>query len=242
MTFKRTSIAIALSAGLSFSAQSAQEFNVHPNSTVEAVLCMESLSLIRVEGAKIIRGDGVQGTVTTSDPEAIKETGNLLIAPLTEKPFNYYVTDDKGRTWTLRIKPSKKAVCDSLIIKDITNPYKVEAPKDNPSMIKATSRDAIIKSLVQAMYKESSPKDMTVSKMAINIPWWKEAELIQRATYKANGVIGKSFVLSNVDKQLMIVDEREFFLDSVIAVSIEKLQLQPGESTRVFIVYEEDAR
>lgn len=238
----KTLLTIAITSLLSISSVQAQEYLAHQDQSIDISLCTESLSLVRVEGAKIIRGDGVQGTVTTSDPAAIKETGNLLIAPITDKPFTYFVTDDMGRTWTLRVKPNKKMACESVLIKDVRNPYKVETSKDNPAMLKATSRDAMIKSLIQAMYKESTPKDMTVSRVDNQVPWWKESRFIQKSIYKANGAIGKSYVLTNITNQQMVMDEREFFIDDVIAVSVESLQLAPGESTRVFIVFDEAAR
>jgi hypothetical protein len=51
-------------------------------------------------------------------------------------------------------------------------------------------------------------------------------------------LVGEKYQLTNVSKQRMVIDERELYRRGVLAVMVETLELEPGESTQVMVVLE----
>ena len=51
-------------------------------------------------------------------------------------------------------------------------------------------------------------------------------------------LVGEKYQLTNVSKQRMVIDERELYRRGVLAVMVETLELEPGESTQIMVVLE----
>jgi conjugal transfer pilus assembly protein TraK len=69
------------------------------------------------------------------------------------------------------------------------------------------------------------------------VPLWTEALFV--LTRVIDGPLkGEKYLLTNTSANAMVIDERELYRRQVIAISITKPQLSPGETTEVFVISE----
>ena len=70
------------------------------------------------------------------------------------------------------------------------------------------------------------------------VPLWHETKIRLRQLYETIDLNGEIYTLENVSPNAMTFHESEFmgFGDSVLAVALGSLSLEPGEQTRLFVV------
>ena len=69
------------------------------------------------------------------------------------------------------------------------------------------------------------------------VPLWNEARFVLVRTLEG-ALVGEKYQLTNVSTQRMVIDERELYRRGVLAVMVETLDLEPGESTQIMVVLE----
>lgn len=70
------------------------------------------------------------------------------------------------------------------------------------------------------------------------IPLWKEANMLFVARYDGDELYGEHYQVTNTTASNLILLEQEFYRKKVVAVSIEHLNLLPGQTTNVYVVRE----
>lgn len=211
----------------SFSASAAQVLVGKPDDTLSARVSRAEPTLIRIDGHRVRRIFGAEGEFAVT---ADKEAGTAYIKPSTDKStLSLFVSDESGRTWKLLLSvidgPS-----DSITIKSRSISGAVTAQgKDVP-------RNQLIKRVLLSLQSEGDGEfDFRVSNEIV--PLWSEALFV--LTKVIDGPLkGEKYQLTNTSANLMVLDERELYRRHVVAVSIAKPQLSPGESTDVFVLSE----
>lgn len=211
----------------SFSASAAQVLVGKPDDTLSARVSRAEPTLIRIDGHRVRRIFGAEGEFAVT---ADKEAGTAYIKPSTDKStLSLFVSDESGRTWKLLLSvidgPS-----DSITIKSRSVSGAVTAQgKDVP-------RNQLIKRVLLSLQSEGDGEfDFRVSNEIV--PLWSEALFV--LTKVIDGPLkGEKYQLTNTSANLMVLDERELYRRHVVAVSIAKPQLSPGESTDVFVLSE----
>jgi len=211
----------------SFSASAAQVLVGKPDDTLSARVSRAEPTLIRIDGHRVRRIFGAEGDFAVT---ADKESGTAYIKPSTDKStLSLFVSDESGRTWKLLLSvidgPS-----DSITIKSRSVSGSVIAPgKDVP-------RNQLIKRVLLSLQSDGDGEfDFRVTNEIV--PLWSEALFV--LTKVIDGPLrGEKYQLTNTSANLMVLDERELYRRHVVAVSIAKPQLSPGESTEVFVLSE----
>jgi hypothetical protein len=96
--------------------------------------------------------------------------------------------------------------------------------------------------LVRHMAGETLPDGYTRVEIGREIKLWREARLVVQARYMGGHVNGEVYELTNVDSKDIRLEEREFYREHVLAVSIERHTLAPGARTKIYLVTEERNR
>lgn len=195
-----------------------------PDDTQSALVSKDEATLIRVDGNRIRKIFGTEGDFTViPDPG----TGSAYIKPLTEKQvFSAYVTDDANRTWKLLLGV-KAGPVDSITIKGRGGATNLRLGKD-------LARNQAIKRVILQLESADDEDSTPVHKV---IPLWAESSFVK--VKELDGPVrGEKYVLTNQSPRRMVIDERELFRKSVMAISVETPVLQPGESTYVYVVNE----
>ena len=198
-----------------------------PDDTLAATLSRAEPTLIRVEGHRIRRVFGAEGDF---DVKPDKEAGTAFVKPMTDKPaFSAYVADDAGRTWKLLLSATD-GPADSIVIKG-----KMLEPSDKRSG-KDTARDQAIKRVLLALYADGET-DLDSRTANDLVPLWKES-LFVLVKIVEGPLKGEMYRLTNLSAKPMAIDERELYRRGVVAVSVEKPELKPAETTAVYVISE----
>jgi conjugal transfer pilus assembly protein TraK len=200
-----------------------------PDDALTATVSRNEPNLIRVDGGKIRRIHGVEGEFVVS---ADRETGAAYLKPTTEQPqFSVFVADDAGRHWKLLLQTAD-IPAETLVIRD-----RSQARSEGKAILADDSRLGAIRRVLLALARDAEPEDMTARNTLEIVPLWNEARLILVRTLDG-ALFGEKYQLINVSSSRMVIDERELYRPGVLAVMVDSLELEPGESTDVLVVLE----
>lgn len=200
-----------------------------PDDGLTATISRGEPNLIRIEGRKIRRIQGVEGEFQVN-PD--KETGVAYLKPVTDKPMiSLFVADDAGRHWKLNLK-IEDVPAETVVIRDRSR-LRQEAMANGVD----EPRNTAIRRVLLALSRDAEPEDMVVRDRLEIVPLWNEARFVLVRTLEGS-LVGEKYQLTNVSKTRMVIDERELYRRGVLAVMIEALELEPGEATQVFVVLE----
>lgn len=208
----------------SFQAEAAQIlFQGSPTESTTATVSRNEPNLLKVDGRKIKRVYGTEGMFTVT-PE--QDTGVAWLKPTTDKPLmSIFITDDSGQHYKLLLKV-EDIPAETIIIRD----SKGHAQQSRSS--KNEPRNEEILSTIMALHDgEGDPKSEL-------IPLWKGIKFELVRTLDLRGLRGEAYRLTNISDKQVVMDEREFYRDGVHAVAIEKIVLETGDSTAVFVLSE----
>ena len=133
-----------------------------PDDGLTATVSRSEPNLIRVEGRKIRRIQGVEGEfLVTPD----KETGAAYLKPNTDKPIlSVFVADDAGRHWKLMLKVAD-VPAETLVIRD-----RSRSRVEGRAFLADESRNAAIRRVLLALARDTEPEDMTARDTLVIVP------------------------------------------------------------------------
>jgi conjugal transfer pilus assembly protein TraK len=231
----RLRVALALAMCLrSLTATAVQIVDGADGTTIYAKVSKKEMTRLALEHGRISSlrvKDGELGV----DPD--EETGQLFLSVPhgAAKPINGFLTTDTGATYTL-ILQVVDAPSDSIIIRQAAS-----KSTQRPNDFKSTSYDKAVKRMIAVMATDELPADMQITEVGRQVDLWKEASMSLERQYIAGDIVGERYVVGNVSKEPMVLDEREFFRTGVGVVAIEQLNLAPGGSTRVYLIREKNS-
>jgi conjugal transfer pilus assembly protein TraK len=157
-------------------------------------------------------------------------------SPAANAPVKLDVKTDRG-TFALLLQPSD-VVGDTLVLR----PVGMVRARPESEQRRAAAHERAIKALALSMANpglEAGVKATSVAGGGQEVTLWKEAKFVLREQRQTAGLVGQTYDLTNVSGKRMVIDERELFREGVLAVSVKRLTLAPGESTPVWIVRQE---
>lgn len=174
--------------------------------------------------------------------ECDRDKGEVYIRPVgtSTKPVNLFVSSAQA-TYTLLLRRSDTPA-DTIVIRDPSaRPVKADAPGPAGS---SASHIRAMKAMLVAMASDRVPNDVRVEEVNRPIPLWLEARFSLMRRYAGRGLLGEKYLLQNTSQVLMVLAEQEFDRegDQVLGVAIENHNLQPGETTNVFVIRQEGTR
>jgi len=216
-------------ASASLAAFAGQTLDGSPDDGLIATMSRSEPNLIRIEGRKIRRIQGVEGEFQVT-PD--KDSGVAYVKPAADKSFlTLFVADDAGRHWKLNIKVAD-VPAETIVIRD-----RSRLRHEPKAFVADESRNAAIRRVMLALARDAEPEDMIAKDVLDIVPLWNEARFVLVRTLEG-ALVGEKYQLTNVSKQRMVIDERELYRRGVLAVMVETLELEPGESTQIMVVLE----
>jgi conjugal transfer pilus assembly protein TraK len=219
-------LSASLLLAASLDAGAAQVLQGKPDDTLAASVSRQEPTLIRIDGHRIRRVFGAEGDFTVT-PD--KDAGTAYIKPTTDKQaFSAFVSDESGRTWKLLLSVAD-GPSDSIVIKGKPGPGNKQAGRD-------MARNQAIKRVLLAL-ESSDETDMESRATNELVPLWKEAMFV--LVKVVDGPLrGEKYMLTNISDKPMMIDERELYRRGVVAVSVERPELKPAETTAVYVISE----
>jgi conjugal transfer pilus assembly protein TraK len=212
-------------------AQALQALEVSDGGTAYAKISADDLTRLTINNGRIASWHVPKGKLVI---QKNAKSGELYVRPLSrEVPVSLFVTSERGSTYAITLMPVKMPA-ETILLNEAR-------PKAPPSIEHTGTRDTTIKDLMMAMAADHMPPDMEVRESSQSFSLWQGARLTLMRAWLGASLMGERFDLTNTGKSSMRLVEQELFKPGVLAISIEKHELAPSESTRVFVVrYLED--
>lgn len=171
--------------------------------------------------------------------ECDREKGEIYVKPVgsSSKPVNLFVSTSKT-TYTLVLRRVDMPA-DTILIRDRS--LSVHAQERSGRAGVPGQHVRRIKLMLGAMAASHPGADVRVEDHRRPVGLWKEARFVLLRTYESRGLVGEKYRLTNISRDPMVLAEQEFDRDGkgVVAVSIENLNLRPGDSTVVYVIRSE---
>jgi len=209
-----------------------QVLDVKDGATVHAKAAISQLTRIGMtDGSQLSGLWGVKGQVKITKDE---EAGEAFIQPMVSAPFSIFVRDEYNATYTLVITPTNTPGEMILLRPQRKSNMSEQAEKAMPyiELIKRTLK--VVAANDDLVSMDPDFKD----DKAVAIPLWEEAVFRLHETRDSATIRAHVYTLINVSDNVMRLAESEFrhVEENWRAISLRKLILQPGESTRVYIL------
>ena len=215
-----------------------QKIVVSDSDVIKVKLSSRELTRIAVEGGRVEKLWGAAGMLET---QVDKKEGEVFLRPsgLSANVLSFFIRDSYGSTYTL-IAEQNDIPSQTIILSPTHKISKIEKEKykNRPFVI-------AIKELIKILYREDADaKNYDVKEANEEIKLWKEVILIHFKTYSGEKLLGEVYKLKNISKQEMQLSENEFlnFRPNILAIAIEKLSLNQNETTKIYIVRENNVR
>lgn len=228
--------------------------------SVEAIVSTKEATRIRLDGAPITDVFGniyssncaaspvAAGAPTPTTPafnptgeivlECDRDKGEVYVRPVgnSAKPINLFVSSANA-TYTLLLRKSD-VPADTIVIRDKTSrPARADGAVPGP-VGRSSSHIRSLKAMLIAMASDRVPSDLRVDEVNMPRALWADAKFTLLRVVEGRGLIGEKYLLTNVSNTTMVLAEQEFDREegNVLAVSIDNLNLRPGESTNVYVI------
>lgn len=155
--------------------------------------------------------------------------------------ISVFVNDDEGERYKLILVPTQQAAQEIIIV-----PPTKKSEGDGNSVQSAdlteTSGSYIfeIKKMMFDLGRAVNGEDTqdVMNKIVVNqkIPLWKQADLVLANRYDNGVLMGEEYYMTNTTDKTLVIREQEFYRNNVLAVSVDKLNLEPKETTTVYVV------
>jgi conjugal transfer pilus assembly protein TraK len=181
------------------------------------------------------------GTAPAANPsgevvlECDRDKGQIYVRPITAdqiKPINLFISTAQA-TYTLILQPVDMPA-ETIVIRD-RSVWPPQAANDTAGG-RASSHVRALKTILFAMATNGPIGDMHVEEVGRPVLLWLEASFTLQQTFAARGLLGEKYLLTNLSQAPMVIAEQEFYKEGVLGVAVENLNLQPGDSTNVYVI------
>lgn len=192
----------------------------------------KELTRVAVENGKIRSIIVSDGEVAIEKDE---ERGQVFLRPLVlNKPINARFITSSGRTYSI-VMQAVDIPQEDVIIRDVALRGGDRAlSKEERSG--AGGHERPLKTLITAMAAEEPPTNIEVKQVNQEVALWDNTRFILVAVYSDRNLVGERYQLSNTGTDRVRLVEQELYRKGVLAVAIENMTLDPGQSTSIYIV------
>jgi conjugal transfer pilus assembly protein TraK len=189
---------------------------------------------IAVEGGKIRSLIATDGELTVEKDD---DRGQIFIRPtVLQKPINVRLITSSGATYNL-VMQAVDIPQEDLIIRE---PFAARgdryAQKESGRKSAAGTMTKTVRALVASMAMEEAPSSVEVRSENKEFALWENTKFILTAVYSERELVGEKFKLTNTGKSVIRLVEQELYRKGVVAVAIENMQLEAGQSTNIYVV------
>ena len=220
-------------------AQAAQTFKVSDGDSIKATISSRDLTRVTISGeTRISKAWSAEGVLEIT-PD--KERGEAYVIPLNgSAALSFFVQDDQGATYT--IVAEQKDIPSETIILQPKRRRNLSAGSGQGYSLNNTNYVKAVKSLMKAMATGEGLDGFVIDDVDVEVPLWKETHIHLMATYAGYDLLGEVYVVTNVSEEKIDFLELEFleFGKNVRATALERLSIEKGESTFLYVVRQEE--
>lgn len=231
MSLKKLLI-VATAVAASSHAFALQEVNPVEGQNAFVKISAKETTRLFIEGGKIRSLIGTDGELTYEKDD---ERGQLFIRPaVLNKPINVRVVAASGAIYNL-IMQAVDIPQEDVVIKE-PGSFRAAAENGKSKRGAASSMDKQVRSLVASMALEEPPVSVEMRATQQEFALWENTRFVMIAVYNERELVGEKYVLTNTGKTPIRLAEQELYRKGVVAVAIENMQLEAGQSTNIYVV------
>jgi conjugal transfer pilus assembly protein TraK len=189
----------------------------------------KELTRIAVENGRLRSIVATEGDLMIEKDE---ERGQAFVRPLVlDKPINVRIITGSGSTYSVIMQPVDMPQEDVIV--------RERAARTGDQGDRTTSYERNLKALVAAMAADEPPSNVDMKRVGQEFALWEGTRFILESVFLDRGMTGEKYSLHNIGKDRIRIAEQELYRKGVLAVAIESMTLDPGQSTWVFVVRSE---
>ena len=224
----------AATAVVSFNALALQEVVPAEGQNAFVKISAKETTRIYIDGGKIRSLIATDGELTVEKDE---DRGQLFIRPaILNKPINVRVIAGSGATYNLVMQAVDIPQEDVVIKEPASFRVAVAAENSKGKRGASSSMDKQVRALVAAMALEEPPNTIDMRPTRQEFALWENTRFVMTAVYNERELVGEKYTLTNTGKTPMRLVEQELYRKGVVAVAIENMQLESGQTTNVYVV------
>ncbi len=226
-------VAVSLLLGLAGGSASAQVYVDASDGRARVVAISQTdPSRISVLNGRIVQlvYDEVELSVT-SDPSS----GQVFVKPMVDKPVSVFVLTERA-SHPLILQPQQIPLQTVMIREGGGADGSDQRPVSREAIETAGALDVAVKRLVTLLARGERSHEFRIVEFNQSVALWKEASFVLVARYEGRSLVGEHYRLRNISPSVMRLAEQELYKKGVLAVSIELHQLDPAQSTDIFVV------
>ena len=190
-------------------------------------ISQKDLNIIKIPAASGLKA------FTTSKSIDVKVEGESIYINLLDKsataPQELIIVAGTG-TYPMLLIP-KGIPTEMIIARTVTDTL-----RDADQWERSQDHVTNLKELVKAMYQETPPTGYSVTKEKRDATTWLGTQRTVVARYTGASLEGEVHELKNVSDRPIRIAEHEFYDHGILAVSIERYELQPRDITTIYLV------
>ena len=207
----------------------AQVMTLSSDTRLTAKISQKDMNRIGVDGDRIAQVFGRSGNIAI---ETDNTQGQLFIKPMGNgrHPISLTLITESGLIQDLLLLPLD-IPAETIVLKAL------KKMQNLPHLTNQSLFQNDIKDLVKAMVEGKEIPGYEKKSVSKKIPVWKDVKLLQRTIYQGTQFQGLVLELKNLSGSLMYLHEKNFFFDkNFVAVGLGCFELQPEETTLVWVV------
>lgn len=213
------------------SAHALQVLEVKNGETVHVTTSLTQLTRIGMsDGSRLA---GVWGAKTQVKLTKDEDAGEVMIQPVSNKPFSLYVRDEYGSGYTLVVSPINSPG-DIILLKPARSDKMTAQAEKSIPYVELLKR--MLKTVVANDAADSIPTDGTDVRKVI--PLWEEVVLRLDEVRESATLTADIYTLINVSKETIRINESEFehLSPAWRMIAIKEHELKPTEKTRIYVI------
>ncbi len=224
----------AATAVVSLNALALQEVVPAEGQNAFVKISAKETTRIYIDGGKIRSLIATDGELTVEKDE---DRGQLFIRPaILNKPINVRVIAGSGATYNLVMQAVDIPQEDVVIKEPASFRTAVAAENGKGKRGASSSMDKQVRALVAAMALEEPPNTIDMRPTRKEFALGENTRFVMTAVYNERELVGEKYTLTNTGKTPMRLVEQELYRKGVVAVAIENMQLDSGQTTNVYVV------
>lgn len=200
-----------------------QKFSFNEGERIEGVISKTELNRLRIEGDRIKE---IIGLSKDYHAEGEGKNGQIFIKASTEtnEPAIFSIITEKGKTQDFKLLPKSKKG-EVIIVETIKT-----TGNSNTVGVKHKNHGEILDAIKQAFH-EPRPREAIEEKESAGI----RASLLVMKQF--HGYLVEVWNIMNISQDSIEINEKDFeFQGKLAAIALEKLSLNPEESTIMYVV------
>lgn len=224
---------VAATAVVSLNAYALQEVIPVEGQNAFVKISAKENTRIYIDGGRIRSLIATDGELTVEKDD---ERGQLFIRPVVlNKPINVRVIANSGGTYNL-VMQAVDIPQEDVVIKEPASFKSANTPEPKGKRLQANGVGKRVRSLVASMALEEPPSNIEVRQTQQEFALWENTHFVMVAVYNERDMVGEKYILQNTGRTPMRLAEQELYRKGVVAVAIENLLLESGQSTNVYVV------